>query len=1001
MLSYVFKKVIGSKNARELRKMRPLVEQINGLEGAMKSKSDNDLRGMTAYFREKLDQGASLDDLLPEAFATVREVGRRVLKMRHYDVQLMGGMVLHRGMIAEMKTGEGKTLVGTLPVYLNAIGGKGVHLVTVNDYLATRDAEWMGQIYRFLGLSVGVIYHDMPDLDRQRAYQSDITYGQNNEFGFDYLRDNMKDSIELYVQRNLNFAIVDEVDSILIDEARTPLIISGPAEQSAGLYHRCNEVVLKLRKDVDYTVDEKAHSSMLTDTGVEKVERELALQNLYDPNNIEWLHHITQALQAHTLYKRNERYLVEDGKVLIVDEHTGRKMPGRRWSDGLHQAIEAKENVPIEEENQTLATVTFQNFFRLYNKLAGMTGTAETEAEEFYKIYKLDVIVVPTNKPMVREDHHDVIFKSEQAKFGAVIDDIIDCQERGQPVLVGTASVDKSEVLSKMLRKRGIKHNVLNAKQHQREAEFVAQAGRKGAVTISTSMAGRGTDIVLGGNAEMLARAAAGSDDEKYAAELDKFRKQCTAERDQVVDAGGLYILGTERHESRRIDNQLRGRAGRQGDAGASRFYLSLEDDLLRIFGAERIQGLMDRMGMKEDEVIEHRFVNRAIENAQKKVEGHNFDIRKHLLEYDDVMNQQRKSIYRLRKHVLEGYYEPEGDKDSGPAEAPTKSGKWTVETLSEKLQPRVTEIIEAFFAAVEQARQQAENEAGANPGNGEKKKPPRRIQNLHAEMTKELYRFFGAMVDLQAEIDDKSACIDKATKEVAASLIQQRERVLDLCDLAISDALDEFCPEKSHAEEWDIAALEENLYQTFNQKVDLNEVALDRQVLAEKAWEQLEKYVEEREEELGLIYMLYFARHFYLDEIDNQWIDHLRAMDSLRQGIGLEGYGQRDPKQIYKQRGFDMFSEMMSRIQSNVIGKVFHIQIARDDAEIPAYEHKKRQMTMGRGDVPGEEEAAQAKVKTIRRQSPRIGRNDPCPCGSGKKYKKCCMLSEQGQMSA
>jgi preprotein translocase subunit SecA len=600
VISWMLKRMVGTKNQRELKRMRPLVARIGELEGQLASKSDDELRASTAQFKQRLDNGAPLDDLLAEAFAVVRETGRRVLKMRHYDVQLVGGIALHRGMIAEMKTGEGKTLVATLPIYLNALEGKGSHLVTVNDYLATRDAEWMSKIYNFLGLSVGTIVHDMSDIERQRAYRSDVTYGQNNEFGFDYLRDNMKDSIERYVQRPLHYAIVDEVDSILIDEARTPLIISGPAEDAVDLYHRVNAIIPSLRKDVDFTVDEKANSAMLTDAGVESVEKKLGIKNLFDPANIQWLHHVQQALTAHALYKRDVNYLVEDGKVLIVDEFTGRKMPGRRWSDGLHQAIEAKENVTIEQENQTLATITFQNYFRMYTKLAGMTGTAETEAEEFYKIYKLDVMVIPTNRPLARLDHQDLVYRTEKGKFKNVVADIVDCQERGQPVLVGTTSVEKSEVIAKLLRKRNIKHNVLNAKNHFREADIVAQAGRKGAVTISTNMAGRGTDIVLGGNAEAMARYLADPENEpeKYAESLEKFRPQCETEKKEVLAAGGLHIIGTERHESRRVDNQLRGRSGRQGDPGSSRFYLSLEDDLLRIFGSERITGLMDRLGM-------------------------------------------------------------------------------------------------------------------------------------------------------------------------------------------------------------------------------------------------------------------------------------------------------------------------------------------------------------------------------------------------------------------
>ncbi|MCK5796800.1 MAG: preprotein translocase subunit SecA, partial [Deltaproteobacteria bacterium] len=705
MFKYILDKIIGTKNKREIKKMQPIIEKIGSLEAGLKELSDRQLQAKTPEFKQRIENGESLNALLPEAFAVVREAAWRRLHMRPYDVQLVGGLVLHRGTIAEMKTGEGKTLVATLPLYLNALTGRGAHLITVNDYLASRDAEWMGRVYKFLGLSVGIIYHDMPDWERQEAYGSDITYGQNNEFGFDYLRDNMKDSIEQYAQRELNYAIVDEVDSILIDEARTPLIISGPAEQGVDLYERVNGIIPSLKKDVDYTVAEKDHSSMLTDSGVEAVERKLGLKNLYDPANIHWLHNVQQSLSAHTLYKRDVDYLIKDGKILIIDEHTGREMEGRRWSDGLHQAVEAKENVTIEEENQTLATITFQNYFRMYNTLSGMTGTAETEAEEFFKIYKLDVLVIPTNEPVARTDYQDVVYKSEAGKFRHVIDEILDCNTRGQPVLVGTTSVEKSEVLAKILRKRGIKHNVLNAKQHMREADIVSQAGRKSALTISTNMAGRGTDIVLGGNAEAMAKQKFDPEDEpeKFTEEFARLKTQCAAEREDVLAAGGLHILGTERHESRRIDNQLRGRSGRQGDPGSSRFYLSLEDDLLRIFGSDRISSLMERLGMSDDEPIEHRFVTKAIGNAQKKVEGHNFDIRKQLIEYDDVMNQQRKTIYTLRREVLEGRYAPDSGKLTDEQrkagiipDPPDKSGKWTIDSLSDQIREKTQSVVES-----------------------------------------------------------------------------------------------------------------------------------------------------------------------------------------------------------------------------------------------------------------------------------------------------------------
>jgi preprotein translocase subunit SecA len=1002
VIQFILKNIIGSKNARELKKLQPKVNAIGELEPKMKAKSDDELKAMTAEFKQRLDNGATLDDLLIEAFAVCRETGRRVLNMRHYDVQLEGGMVQHRGAITEMKTGEGKTLVATLPLYLNALTERGCHLVTVNDYLASRDAEWMGKIYNFLGLSVGTIYHDMSDQLRQKAYRSDITYGQNNEFGFDYLRDNMKESIELYVQRELNFAIVDEVDSILIDEARTPLIISGPAEQSADLYHRVNQVIPSLKKDVDYTVDEKGHSAMLTDTGVEGVEKRLAIGNLYDPTNLEWLHNVTQALRAHTLYKRDVNYLVDDGKVIIIDEFTGRKMPGRRWSDGLHQAVEAKENVTIEEENQTLATITFQNYFRMYNKLAGMTGTAETEAEEFYKIYKLDVSVIPTNMPMIRDDHDDVIYKSEKAKFKHVIEEIKECHKRGQPVLVGTISVEKSEVLSKMLRKQGIKHNVLNAKNHGREAEFVAQAGRKCALTLSTNMAGRGTDIVLGGNAEMMAKGVANPEEEpdKYKQAFEEFTTQCKAEREVVLAAGGMHILGTERYEARRVDNQLRGRAGRQGDPGTSRFYLSLEDDLLRIFGAERIQNLMDRLGMEEDERIEHKWVNKAISNAQKKVEGHNFDIRKHLLEYDNVMNQQRKTIYSLRKQVLEGRYAPElsdaEKKEGKQPKVPEKSGEWTVEKLSETLRPRIKQILDDFYSAAQDGDgSDRDPYRGAKGKQDKEAELPETATVDHEELTRELYRFFGAMIDLLHEAKHPVKCLNKATKEIAAALIQQRERILDLCDETIGGLIATQCPTKVHAEEWNMSALEDACKETFNCAIAIKDIQMDQGLIAEKIWEQVEKVVEAREEELGPIYFLYFARHFFLEEIDNQWIEHLKAMDQLREGIGLRGYGQRDPKQEYKKEGYNMFAVMMDRINSNVIGKIFRVQVEVEDEAMPEYRHKKRRMSMGRGAAPSDGGGHEV-AKTVRRATPKIGRNDPCPCGSGKKYKKCCMARDQ-----
>ena len=663
--SLVARKIFGSKNEREIKRLRPDVEEINRLEPEISALSDDELRAKIAEWKAKISaieereqREEAMLEILPPVFAVVREASKRTIGQRHFDVQLIGGMILHQGRIAEMKTGEGKTLVATLPAVLNALSGRGVHVVTVNDYLARRDSEWMGRIYNFLGLTVGVVVHGVPDQERKVAYRADITYGQNNEFGFDYLRDNMKFNIEDYVQREHNFAIVDEVDSILIDEARTPLIISGASEESTDTYYVVDRVIPRLKAEEHYTIDEKMRTVALTEDGVTRVEQLLGVENLYDPRNILLLHHANQGLRAHTLFKRDVDYVVKDGEVIIVDEFTGRLMPGRRWSDGLHQAVEAKENVKIESENQTLATITFQNYFRMYKKLSGMTGTADTESVEFKEIYGLEVVVIPTNQPMIRIDNHDVVYKTEDEKFDAVIEEIRDCNERGQPVLVGTVSIEKSERVADKLKKTGVKHFVLNAKNHEREAEIVAQAGRFGAVTISTNMAGRGTDIVLGGNPEFMAAAEVGTKepgDPNFQAALAKYVEQCKGEREKVLEAGGLHILGTERHESRRIDNQLRGRSGRQGDPGSSRFYMSLEDDLLRIFGADRLKGLMSKIGMEDNEPIEHRWISKAIENAQKKVESHNFDIRKHLLEYDDVMNKQREVVYHRRRELLSG----------------------------------------------------------------------------------------------------------------------------------------------------------------------------------------------------------------------------------------------------------------------------------------------------------------------------------------------------------
>jgi preprotein translocase subunit SecA len=1054
----IIQKIFGSKNERELKKLHPLVQRIGELEPTMKARSDAELRALTGTLKERLDRGASLNELLPEAFAAVREASVRTLGMRHFDVQLIGGMILHRGKIAEMRTGEGKTLVATLPAYLNALTGRGVHVVTVNDYLARRDAEWMGKIYNFLGLEVGVIVHGLDDYERQRQYNADITYGQNNEFGFDYLRDNMKMSPDRMVQRGHYFAIVDEVDSILIDEARTPLIISGPADESAALYKTVDRVVPKLKRDIDYTVDEKAHSAMLTDSGVEKVEKLLDIENLYDPANIAHNHHVAQALRAHTLYKRDVNYLIQDGKIVIIDEHTGRTMPGRRWSDGLHQAIEAKEGVKIEEENQTLATITFQNFFRLYEKLAGMTGTADTEAAEFHQIYKLDVSVIPTNRPIIRKDQADLVYKNERGKFRAVIEDIREAHARGQPVLVGTVSVEKSEVMANLLEKAGIEFNVLNAKHHQREAQIVAQAGRKGAITISTNMAGRGTDIVLGGNAEAMAKAdlarelaehnamlaekrkakkqgpdadgpndnagKGGADGGDVAAEdafdtearlaelLAQYEPQCKAEREEVLAAGGLEIIGTERHESRRIDNQLRGRSGRQGDPGESRFYLSLEDDLLRIFNADFVSRWMERLGMEEDVPIESGMVTRAIENAQKKVEGRNFDQRKNLLEYDDVMNQQRKSIYNLRRQILEGRYAPtlsaEEIKAGKEPEVPTESGSWTVESLAKEVRGEIETLIGQVTTQHEERRKAIE--AGEAAGD---ELPP-----LWRTLRHEIWRTTGALVDIEKRVNGpREELVDHVVEHVASSLIQQRERLYDLAEAMIGQIVDRVCPPNTHEDEWDLEALQEALREQFNVSIEVPRQAGTQEEIAAAIWEEIERRIEARIEELSRPWLMYFVRHFFLEEIDQQWVDHLKTMDHLREGIYLRGYGQKDPKKEYKKEGFELFGSMMERIQTNVCTKIFRVQIRREE-EIPELRAKQRRMTAvhpsaasasagvaahsGSGGDAGSESAGSStygdaadggrheKQQTVRRTEPKVGRNDPCPCGSGKKYKKC-----------
>jgi preprotein translocase subunit SecA len=839
MLLNVLTKVFGSKNERELKRLQPLVERINALEPEFKAMRDDQLKALTPKFKERIEQGEPLDDLLPEAFAAVREASSRTLKMRHFDVQLIGAIVLHEGKIAEMKTGEGKTLAATMPAYLNALTGKGVHIVTVNDYLASRDTEWMGHIYQFLELSTGTIVHGLDDAQRKAAYAADITYGTNNEFGFDYLRDNMKFDRDSLVQPQLNFAIVDEVDSILIDEARTPLIISGPAEKSTDLYYQVNNVIPRLSKDRHYSIDEKARTATLTEDGVARCEQLLKVDNLFDPRYIELLHHINQALKAHALFKRDVDYIVKDGEVIIVDEFTGRLMPGRRYSEGLHQALEAKENVKIENENQTLATITFQNYFRMYDKLSGMTGTADTEAAEFKKIYDLDVMVIPTNMPMIRTDFSDVIYKTRQDKFDSVLDEIEQLHAKGQPVLVGTISIDVSESLSMKLKKRGIKHSVLNAKNHEKEAEIVSMAGQKGSVTISTNMAGRGTDIVLGPG---------------------------------VTDLGGLHILGTERHESRRIDNQLRGRSGRQGDPGSSRFYLSLEDDLLRIFGGERIGGIMEKLGMPDGEPIEHNMISRAIENAQARVEGHNFEIRKQLLEYDDVMNQQREVIYRQRREALDG----------------------------KSLKPSILEMIR-----------------------------------------------------------------DKA-EEIAAA----------------------FSAERNPPEEWDLKGVSDAVFKQFNFRLNAinadNLQGLDRDGLADLIFENANKVYEQRESAIGPEDFRQLERVIMLQTVDNLWKDHLLSMDHLKEGIGLRGYAQQNPLIVYKKEGFDMFNDMISRIKEETLGILFRIQIEEPKKIDHLRQPKEQKLEFSGGEGP-------AKPKPVQRKTQKIGRNAPCPCGSGKKYKKCC----------
>ncbi len=994
MINTLLGKIFGTKNEREVKRLLPRVEAINALEPAVQKLTDEQLRAKTDEFRSRIQERMAaipeepeadidrqkeieieqgrilaqvLDEILEEAFAVVREAGRRVLNMRHFDVQLIGGMVLHEGKIAEMKTGEGKTLVGTLPVYLNALSGRGVHVITVNDYLAKRDSEWMGKLYSFLGLSVGVIVHDLDDEERRAAYAADVTYGTNNEFGFDYLRDNMKFDLHDCVQRMHNFAIVDEVDSILIDEARTPLIISGASEESTDKYYKVNRIIPKLEQGEeidtepgepkiytkDFVVDEKHRNITVTDEGWEKVEKLLGIGNIADPENWALKHHVETAVKAHALYKKDVEYVVKDGEVLIVDEFTGRLMPGRRWSDGLHQAIEAKENVKIERENQTLATITFQNYFRMYKKLAGMTGTAETEAPEFDKIYRLEVVVIPTNRELLRIENPDIVYRTEKEKYFAAADEIQRLHDSNQPVLVGTTSIEKSERLSELLKKKGIKHVVLNAKYHEREAEIVAQAGRKGMVTIATNMAGRGTDILLGGNPEFMAkqecvkkgiaqpvRATQGKienavDDpnrttwyyagNEYAVPTDqwdeifaRYKADTDREHNEVIAAGGLHIFGTERHEARRIDNQLRGRAGRQGDPGSSRFYLSLEDDLMRIFAKEWVSNLLQRLGMEEGIPIESRMITRRIEAAQKAVEGQNFEARKHLLEYDDVMNKQREAVYGLRRRLLEG-------------------------------------------------------------------------------------------------LDQKDLIVEDYVSGILGEMLEQ------------------YCPLKAHVDDWDLKGLKDAIFGRFGVDIyaeGLKPETMNRAELGDAIFEKLKARYDAKEHLIGPEAMRYHERMIMLSVIDAQWKDHLLSMDHLKEGIGLRGYGQHDPLVEYKRESFDMFEEMMKRFQEETVRYLYQMQILerppdaiplpRGGEELPNDGQQSTQpavITGGNGGRPPRqlatsvdeiEEAFQRKkkreleqarmagagdmqIQQVVRSGDKVGRNDPCPCGSGKKYKKCC----------
>jgi preprotein translocase subunit SecA len=906
-----FKKIFGTKHDRTVKKLQPMVARINALEDSYKGASDAELKAMTGVFREKLEAGAELDDLLFDAYAVAREAGRRTVDMRPYDVQLVGGIMLHQGHICEMRTGEGKTLVATLPAYLNALTGKGVHVVTVNDYLASRDAEWMGRVYNFLGLDYGVIIHGLKNDERRKAYHSDITYGTNNEFGFDYLRDNMKLSIEHMVQREHNYCIVDEVDSILIDEARTPLIISGPAENNPERYYKIEKIVPGLKQEIDYILDEEGRAVTLTDDGIDKVEERLEVDNLFEPKNIETLHLVNQSLKAHTLFKRDRDYAILEGKVVIIDPHTGRTMPGRRWSDGLHQAIEAKEQIPIEKENETLATITYQKYFLKYDKLAGMTGTADTEAAEVEHPYDHEVTVIPTNKPIARLDFDDVVYKDEQDKYEAVIEEIREMVELGRPVLVGTASVERSELVHRLLTAAKIPHNVLNAKHHLSEAAIIAQAGSPGTVTISTNMAGRGTDILLGGNPVAMAKLEIGAwnaeeeASEDYDARLAEATKrhiaECETAKVHVLEAGGLHVIGTERHEARRIDNQLRGRAGRQGDPGSSRFFLSLEDDLLRIFGSDRMKGLMERLGMEDGIPLEHPWLSKAVSTAQQKVEGRNFGIRKNLLEYDDVMSQQRDAVYGMRNAVI-------GGEDT-------------------------------------------------------------------------------------------------------------REMVIGLIDDFVHDVVVANCPEKAGPDDLHPEAINTTLNTLFKQEfaLGLDDVhGIDPNDITDTLVKQIVAWYDDKQELIGEENLRYRERYFLLSVLDQLWKRHLQAMDHLRGGIGLRGYGQRNPLLEYKKEGFEMFEYMRELREEQVLDRLFdnlshehrlteaEKQALLDQQRREEQERARAAMTranrLGDGRKGGRSAGRPARPVTVRREGKKLGRNDPCPCGSGKKYKKCHMLKDQAE---